>query len=176
MAEGAPQYVVGKTGQAMSFDGVDDHVVHTFAQDEVWPAYSVSLWTKTETFAQGQYSGLLNTDSAESDFQFDVDGSDPGNYRHRGAVNTILGPVSSEWIHLAASCNGLETFVYYNGLQVVVTATADTQLGQIGMGGNRGFTEHFAGVIDDVRVFNRALSSAEVAGLSGLTSPFSKTF
>ncbi|NQV35079.1 MAG: discoidin domain-containing protein, partial [Phycisphaeraceae bacterium] len=175
-AEGIPQYVAGKTGQAIEFDGVDDHVVHAFGQDEVWSAYSVSLWAKTETFAQGQYSALFNTDSVTSDFQIDVDGSAPGNYRHRGAVNTTLGPVTSEWIHLAASCNGIETSVYYNGLRVAVTATADTQLGQIGMGGNRGFTEHFNGVIDDVRVYNRALSAAEVAGLSGMTQSFSTSF
>ncbi|MCP4452830.1 MAG: LamG domain-containing protein, partial [Planctomycetes bacterium] len=49
-------------------------------------------------------------------------------------------------------------------------------VGQIGMGGNRGFTEHFKGVIDDVRVYNRALSAAEVAGLSGMTQSFPKSF
>ncbi len=176
---GEPEYLAGQagqTGQAIRFDGVDDHVVYDFVQDEVWSAYSVSLWVKTETFAQGQYSGLFNTDSAASDFQFDADGSDPGHYRHRGAVNTILGPMTAEWIHLAASCDGLQTSVYYNGLLVAITATADTQLGQIGLGGNRGFTEHFAGMIDEVRLYNRALSSEEVAGLSGVTVPFPKTF
>ncbi len=44
------------------------------------------------------------------------------------------------------------------------------------MGINRGMNNMFAGEIDDVRVYNRALSDAEVAGLAGLTEAIPASF
>jgi len=174
---GAPVYIAGMAGQAISLNGVDDHAACEFATDETWPAYGLSMWARTETLAQVQYCGLFNSDSVTDnlyDFQVDVDGTDPGNYRHRSGgggtpVNTTMGPVTSEWVHLAASCDGVQTSIYYNGLLAATVDTADTDFGQIGIGGNRGFTNHFAGTIDEVRLYNRPLSYGEVASLAGLT-------
>jgi hypothetical protein len=38
--------------------------------------------------------------------------------------------------------------------------------------GNR----HFQGMIDDVRIYNRVLTPAEIAWLAGRTEPFDKPF
>ena len=46
---------------------------------------------------------------------------------------------------------------------------ADTQFGQIAIGVNRGMSNRFGGTIDEVRLYNRALSYGEVAGLAGVT-------
>ncbi|NQV36306.1 MAG: LamG domain-containing protein, partial [Phycisphaeraceae bacterium] len=176
-AEGEPQYVQGNIGQAISLDGFIDYVVHTFEVEETWSAASVCLWVKTDVFAQAVWSGLFNNNAADNDFQFDVDGSDPGFYRYNGTgSSSLLGPVTSEWGHLAMSSDGTQTGVYFNGLLVTSLNIANTQFGQLAVGVNRGMATTFSGQIDDVRVYNRALSNAEVAGLAGLTgtvpSPF----
>jgi len=168
-AEGAPEYTTGQVGQAINLDNSDDHVVHAFAEEQVWSAYSVSLWVKTDIFAQDQYSGLFNNNSASSDFQIDTDGADPGNYRYHGSNSVVMGPVSSEWVHLGVSCDGATTDLYYNGLYLTTRNIADTQFGQIAIGVNRGMTNRFGGTIDEVRLYNRALSYGEVAGLAGVT-------
>jgi len=173
-AEGDPAYIAGKIGQAISLDNVDDHVVHAFDQDVVWPAYTVTLWVRTDVFNQDIYSGLFNNNSASSDFQIEMNGSD--NYVHRGALATVLGPVSSDWVHLAATCDGTQTRLYYNGLWVNTVNAADTNFGQIAVGINRGMSNRAAATIDEVRVYNRALSAAEVAGLAGLTGPVPLSF
>ena len=174
---GEPTYTAGKVGQALNLDGTDDYIVHAFAQEEVWPAYSVSLWAKTEFFAQPEWYSLFNNNSTNPDFQIDVDGTDPGNYRYNGSSGQgILGPVTSAWVHLAVSCDGSQTSIYYNGLRVNTISAADTLFGQIAIGINRGMTLIFAGSIDDLRVYNRALSDAEAAGLAGLTQPIPKAF
>ncbi|MCP4452418.1 MAG: LamG domain-containing protein, partial [Planctomycetes bacterium] len=170
-------YTTGKVGQAMTFDRTDDYVTHDFDPEAVWSAYTVSLWSRTDTFGQVQYRSVFNNNSSNPDFQIDVDGSDPGVYRYWGIQGgEILGPVTSDWVHLAASCDGVSTSVYYNGLLVAVIDAVDTNFGRLAIGTNRGTNQPFAGSIDDVRVYDRALSIAEVAGLAGLTEPIPVSF
>ena len=119
---------------------------------------------------------MFNNNSSGPDFQLDVDGSDPGQYRYLGSTSQLLGPVRADWVHVAASCDGTQTQVFYNGLRVATLAVADNNFGRIGIGINRGLNEPFAGMIDDVRVYQRALSDAEVAGLAGITEPVPTSF
>jgi hypothetical protein len=173
---GEPAFTAGKIGQAIDLDNDDDYVVYTFAQEELWSACSVALWVKTDLFAQDQYSGLFNNNSSSADFQLEMDGTDPGNYRYQGSAVRVLGPASSDWVHLAVSCDGVATRLYYNGLYVATIDVADTRFGQIALGINRGMNNRFGGVIDDVRLYNRALSDAEVLGLAGVTTAVSQGF
>jgi len=173
---GDPSYAAGISAQAISFDGTDDWVVHEFAQEEQWPAYSVSLWVRTDVFAQEEWRSVFNNNSSGPDFQIDTDGTDPGNYRYLGSGTGILGPVSMDWVHLAVSCDGTETRVFYNGLLAGMLGLADTRFGRIGIGINRALNEPFAGMIDEVRVYSRALTDAEVAGLAGITQAIAQPF
>jgi hypothetical protein len=175
-ATGDPGYAAGRYGQAMTFDGTDDNVTYTLGQEEVWPAYTVSLWTRTDIFGQAQYKSVFNNNSSSADFQIDVSGADPGDYRYWGTQGATIGPVTSDWVHLGVSCDGVETRLYYNGLLVTALGVADTRFGQLSIGTNRGLNQPFAGSIDDVRVYNRALSSAELAGLAGVTQPVPTSF
>jgi hypothetical protein len=173
-AEGEPTYTAGKTGQAISLDEVDDHVVHTFAQEALWPAYTVSLWVKTDLMGQDTNSSLFNNNSSSSDFQIEIDGND--NYSYNGTENGLLGAVSDNWVHIGVSCNGTQTDLYYNGLLNTSLNVADTNFGQLAVGINRGMANWFGGVIDEVKVYDRALSNAEVAGLAGIVQPFDGPF
>ena len=174
---GAPLYIQGKRGQAIRLDGFVDHVVHTFDADEIWSASSVSLWARTDALSQAINTGLFNNNSADNDFQFDVNGDDPGFYRYSGTGgNHVFGPVTNEWVHLAMSCDGTATNIYYNGLFVTSIDVANTQYGQIAVGINRGMLNMFEGEIDEVRVYNRTLSDAEIAGLAGLTETLPASF
>ena len=61
-------------------------------------------------------------------------------------------------------------------LLLVLHKITSQQYGQIAMGINRGMANMFEGEIDDVRVYNRALSDAEIAGLAGLTESVPVSF
>jgi len=173
-AEGDPTYTTGKIGQAINLDEVDDNVVHALAQEEVWPAYTVSLWVKTDLMGQDTNSSLFNNNSSSSDFQIEVDGND--DYLYRGTTTGIFGTVSSNWVHIGASCDGIQTSLYYNGLLTAILDVADTNFGQLAVGINRGMANRFGGVIDEVKIYDRALSPGEIAGLAGVTSPVDKPF
>ena len=79
-------------------------------------------------------------------------------------------------MHLAASCGGPSTSVYYNGLAVDTVGIADNSFGQIAIGTNRAMNRPFIGTIDDVRIYDRALTAAEIAGLAGRQGLIHKPF
>jgi chitodextrinase len=103
-----------------------------------------ALYAKGDTSAP---SGIVNTGSE----QF-----------NRTRVTLSL----RRWTHLAATYDGKMSRFYLNG-QLVAYASASgsilTSNGSLDIGGNNVWNEWFNGVIDDVRVYNRALSASEVS-------------
>ena len=68
------------------------------------------------------------------------------------------------WTHLAVTYDGAAK-LYVNGTQVTSRAVSDsvaTSTSPLRSGGGRIWGEYFAGVIDEVRIYNRALSVAEL--------------
>ena len=115
-------------------------------------------------------------DRISANFQIEVDGANPGHYRYQGSAVRVLGPVDSDWVHWAVTCDGVSTRLYYDGLYVTTVNVADTCFGQIAFGINRGMNNRFGGVIDDARLYNRAISDGEILGLAGGTEAVSKGF
>jgi hypothetical protein len=73
-------------------------------------------------------------------------------------------PVNT-WTHLAATYDGSFVRLYVNGVQVASAArTGDlaTSTLPLFIGGNTYYGYYFAGLIDDVRVYNRALTPAQI--------------
>jgi hypothetical protein len=69
------------------------------------------------------------------------------------------------WTHLAVTYDGATLRLYSNGTQVAQVAQTGsilTSTGVLRIGGNAIWNEWFKGLIDEVRVYNRALSAAEV--------------
>jgi hypothetical protein len=70
------------------------------------------------------------------------------------------------WAHLAATYDGSTLRLYVNGTQVgtdIVTGTMAPSTGPLRIGGNSLWDEWFAGLIDNVRIYNRTLSPTEIA-------------
>ena len=69
------------------------------------------------------------------------------------------------WTHLAATYDGTVLALYVNGVQaatLVVSGPLITSTGALQIGGNAIWGEWFNGLIDEVRVYNRALSATEI--------------
>ena len=69
------------------------------------------------------------------------------------------------WTHLAATYDGSTLRLYVNGTQVgsrAVSGSLATSTGALRIGGNSLWGEYFAGRIDEVRIYNRALTAAEI--------------
>jgi PKD repeat protein len=71
----------------------------------------------------------------------------------------------STWSHLAGTYDGSTLRLYLNGVQVASraqTGLIQTSSGALSIGGDSLYGQYFAGIIDEVRIYNRALSAAEI--------------
>ena len=71
----------------------------------------------------------------------------------------------NRWSHLAMTWDGLIMRVYVNGAEAsraTLIGTAKTAAGPLRIGGNAIWPEFFKGTIDEVRIYDRALTAAEI--------------
>ena len=81
-------------------------------------------------------------------------------------VNATAALATNTWTHLAMTYDGTTMRLYVNGTQVATraqTGSIATSTSALRIGGNSVWGEWFSGQIDEVRVYNRALTAAEVA-------------
>jgi hypothetical protein len=89
------------------------------------------------------------------------------------AIGTSQLPVNT-WTHLAVTYDGSSVRVYMNGVLVRTksqSGTISTSTGVLRIGGNSISAQYFSGVIDEVRIYNRALNQTEIQ--SDMTAPVS---
>src|SRR5262249_37489705 len=100
-----------------------------------------------------------------------------------GVYEEVYGPAAltaNTWAHLAATYDGATTRIYVNGTLVTnkaQTGTITTSTNPLQIGGDSLYGGYFAGRIDEVRIYNRALSVAEIQSdmNSAVTPPQSPT-
>ena len=178
VAVGDPTYVPGAQGMGLLFDGTGNQYVDLGAYNpsDGTGQLSVSLWAQWQGLTSF-YQGLIGKrDSwATNDMMWQIEANrDTGTL---GFAQTAGGvypgevlPVD-EWAHVGISFNGNTADFYINGVQVGsggFTLGSDTQSAlQFGAceanGGNP-----FNGALDEVKLYNRALSAGEIQGLAGL--------
>jgi hypothetical protein len=69
------------------------------------------------------------------------------------------------WTHLATTYDGTTLRMFVNGVEVsnrAVGGNIRTSTGVVRIGGNGVWGEYFSGLIDDVKIYNRALSASEI--------------
>jgi len=161
-----PQWVNGYDGGALQFDGSDDSVIYYLPAEETWSAYTVAVWAKAGSIWQSNNSCVFAnhmiyaTDTPSFQFSFDA----VNNYQYHGSVDQIMGPVTTAWVHLAATCDGPTTNLYYNGDLVasVSTGAINPVFSKFAIGINRAEDNWFEGTIDNVRIYDKVLTADEI--------------
>jgi len=168
----------GKIGQAIYFDGVDDSITTGIALSNFISASTstVSVWVKprgTPPTSASVY--LLQQIMGEAGAYFGIFRGIYGSDYICGYVWDIASKTActsyknDEWAHIVTVHGNGNIYIYKNGMLIQsnsagdVNATGMSQLVNI----NRAYAsaQYFNGPIDDVRIYNRALSAAEVAQL-----------
>ena len=164
----------GKFGKALRFDGNDDLVavpdsnsldLSTGMTLEAW-VYPTSTMSSWDTILMKEYnSGLLYALYANGD------GNLPSiyitnNHTEYGMSGGATLPLNT-WIHVAATFDGSVIRLLLNGTQVKTlsfSGSIQTSTRGLGIGGNMVWRdEGFTGIIDEVRIYNRALTASEIA-------------
>jgi hypothetical protein len=182
---GGPTFSLGRIGQAINLDGLDDFVETGKTASELGingaNVRTVTAWVFTRGFNDGGIYEVGNQSNGQ-DFSLRTrTGTNEWRIQHWGfgAGFDADFTYNSEnaWVHFAHVYDGTTFRVYGDGhLTVEVVKALDTaddpKTFRIGEWNDN----HFDGMIDDLRVYNRVLSDAELAGLAGITLPFDKPF
>jgi len=184
-AVGGPTFTAGISGEAMAFDGATQKV-DLANLDVVGSGLTMSAWIKPESYPN-PWSRIMAkaTGGGEADnwwmmnimFGDNVDGGAGARLRVRvkpeGKKTQTLQANSGsvmlgEWTHAAATWDGATIRLYHNlslvGTQGVwgsAVAVDPTVPAAIGLQPHDNY-EGLAGLIDEVRIYNRALSEAEL--------------
>ena len=156
-ASSGASYASGMVGQAFKFDGVDDVITIPHSDSLNFPlgsSITFEAWVFRTSTAQGKRVGC----GSDSNFyQMAID--------HRFAVRPI--PPLNEWSHLVM-VHDKETKLtkhYINGMPMTSYSFVNGANTAPFTIGNSGTCQGFAGLMDEVAVYNRALTEAEILSL-----------
>ena len=169
-------YTDGKFGKCASFDGVSSKITLPTNFINNYP-FSFSGWIKsTKALDGGQYIFNIML-PGQSNARFSIAYSNNIDATKailiaQGGQNHIKGSINiSDLNHIVVIANSINNYVLYlNGVQITLTNLGGSYMGsQWNLGSNligddsRGY--FFGGQIDNVRIFNRALTASEVQDL-----------
>jgi hypothetical protein len=158
---------------AAEFDGSNDYV--TIADDATLKptsALSITGWVQGDAWGAGSTVNVIlrkgegNPNNyqlaiADGTAAFYLDENDDQGVRSTTTLNT------GQWYHVAATWDGSQVKIYVNGTPETTqarTGTIGTDTRTVYLGGRSG-ADLFDGKIDDVRIYNRALSDAEITAM-----------
>ena len=175
---GATWTTQGRFGPALSFNGVNNVVqVPASASLNVTSAMTLEAWI-FPTASQGGWRTIMQR-QADAYFLNASNSSGPLRPSGGGTIGSGLDYVSgttanpvNAWTHVALTYDGAMLRLYVNGVQAASeakTGSIQTTTNPLWIGGNTPYGEYFQGVIDEIRIYNRALSAAEIQ--ADMTTP-----
>ena len=176
---GRPVFEPGRLGQALRLNGIDQYVTIPHSEDFNFPgSFSISAWFKAESFEKG-WAPVISKGDGSWRLQRDqynntmcLDFTLASNQEVRQAVSTELAD-DNTWHHLVglydASASSIR--IYFDGRmdgENHVDGRVNPSVQPVAIGENLNphpMKRNFKGVIDDIRIYTRALRGAEVSKL-----------
>jgi len=176
-AVGGPTWMAGRHATAMLFDGSDDEVEIPY-NPALNPedAFTVAAWINLSVGGTGHRAVLSGRDDFPSRgyILYVQPDNTPSLWLGYGNVNGwtgVTGPVltESQWVHVVGTYASGELALYVDGALAAENTAATFGINTeqellIGAGSNEGpdHDYYFEGMIDDVRIYDKALSEVEV--------------
>ncbi|MGR9108006.1 MAG: LamG-like jellyroll fold domain-containing protein [Gammaproteobacteria bacterium] len=168
----------GHYGNALAFDGVNDWVtVPDSASLDLSTGLSLEAWVYPRSLTNGGKSLIVKETSGGAAYslyanytRYNSIGSSnfPFSSFYNGVYQVIAAPDQlpvNQWTHVASTYDGQNQRFYVNGVEVAnrsENGLIDVSGGNLRIGGNSVWGEFFDGYIDEVRIYNRALTETEV--------------
>ncbi|UCC99352.1 MAG: discoidin domain-containing protein [Phycisphaerales bacterium] len=173
-------YVAGTVGSnAMDFRGADYVAIDGVVNDITGTDLTISVWIKTTQSGEGE---LVATNDGASAHPFML-GIQAGNPYVNDGGDTQFAPAvnDDQWHLLTYVRSGNTGYVYVDGFprgsyssSFSLSTVTRWSIGQ--EWDDTTASNFYTGAVDDVRIYNYALSHGEVAWLTGRTEPFEQPF
>ena len=167
----AVRITAGHSGNALQFNGENAWVT---VNDSVSLDFSTGLtleaWVYPQLLTNGGKTVILKEASGDEVYSLyaSEDVNRPTSYFNDGNYQGVAGPNPlplNEWTHLVGTYDGQYQRLYVNGKEVANSkqnGLIQQSTSELRIGGNSLWGEYFQGYIDEVRIYNRALTATEV--------------
>lgn len=161
--------VPGRKGKALEFNGIDQYVETPLdVQPSAMPEVTFSAWIKPTQLNHPDWQQVISSDDGYWDRAIMVARNTPNWGASTGWV--VWEPVAAnanEWQHVVAVYSNDNLIFYKNGEKFPLgqAPTTATTIHLMDIGRCPNDEHYFKGFIDDVAVFDRALTDQEVAAL-----------
>ena len=155
--------------RSWDFDGTADRIITTLDIDQDGSdSYTFAAWVKPESTSAGRHH-VVSTDNGGFDWSLLREGGSWYVFNGGSSWDTGQSVTTGVWQHVAVVFEpGVGTKFYLNGNETSIGSVfTDANTNTFTIGANAGVSEFFDGMIDEVRVYNSALSSSDVGILSG---------
>jgi len=168
---GDPEWVVGYFGGALEFDG-DDYLDTGYTENLT--NWTIAAWVRSPAAPSGDApSGPVHR---EQNYQFNWNHSDA---TYQGAAALSVGgtwyaakyePLEADtWYYLTASYDGEDFKAYRDGVLITTNSAPSgapsSEGNSLKIARHAAAAQFFTGIVDEVRVYNEALTDAEVMGI-----------
>jgi hypothetical protein len=160
-----PTKTIGKVGQALAFDGVDDYINIPWGWAATGNPFTVSAWVKDT----GDLTNDVIFDASAGRVSMQITAANLGCLTNNDSWKSGGSISANTWTHVVCVFDGTNSNGYINGSNVFSLAdnapAADPTV--IAINSNTGHNPlyFFPGFIDEVRLYNRALTQSEVLRL-----------
>jgi len=168
-----PKWTAGKSGSALQFDGVDDYV--DCGNDEslnITDAITIEAWIKWTIDPSTTSDNWPTIVNRANDNGYRLAHSQTATYFEFGVIKASGGyiasttsPVKDVWYHVVGTYDLSKLRIYVNGKfenDFDLTGSISSNNYHTIIGDRSALDRSFTGSIDEVRIYNRALSAEEI--------------
>jgi hypothetical protein len=179
----------GNVGKAYSFDGSSNSITSNTSFFNIgWDQFTVSGWVSLNDVNKISQT-IFNTIPHEGiDLNYNYESTSQhnfsafiGSYSGVPAWDIALNSQgakkdyeNNKWFHFTLIKSGLKYYLYINNIldMIISSSIAPTNTqSKITLGSNNVRPEYFGGKLDDIRIYNRALSSDEITQIYNSEKP-----
>jgi hypothetical protein len=159
----------GRFGHALAFTGTGMVSIASSIGLELNGPLTIEAWVRPDANT-GQLTVVAKEHAGEMAYALYANRvrGPTGLIRVSCAEIAAVGPAPltiGQWTHLAMTYDGAFVRLYNNGAEirrVAISGPLDVSGGTLRIGGSTLLGQYFKGLIDEVRIYNRALSAAEI--------------
>ncbi len=146
-------------------------------------SYTTAAWFNPSVLNSGGIIGWGSYGSSKQVNALRLRGAGFSHYWWGDDVTPNASLTTGAWFHVAATYDGTTRRIYLDGVQIAEQASSNNNstASNFAIGATNNFSERFSGLLDEVVVYNRALSVTEVQNLQsrglrdGLTAAMAGT-